>query len=109
MHEVGLVAKGAADLLVRATDHHIGAIRVAVGPRADRLTVQSAWDLLTRDTPLESARVTFEDVLDDMVCFGCATAYRGDELTTCPSCGGDGIARELAPDVAVEEATSVSR
>jgi Zn finger protein HypA/HybF involved in hydrogenase expression len=99
VHEQGLLAKAAARLL---GGEPVRAIRVSIGPRADRDVVEMSWPNLVAGTPLAEAEVTFADVQDPMVCLDCAAEYEGSTITSCPACGGNGLPIALASDVDVE-------
>ena len=62
---------------------------IAIGPLAgvEPLLVASAFDLLTRETDLEHARLVIQQVPLRLACQSCGGENESDEITfVCPSC-----------------------
>lgn len=55
-------------------------------------SVQFYWDILSKDTPAEGARLHFRRIPTEMVCLNCGLHYAPskDDLA-CPNCGGVSI------------------
>jgi hydrogenase nickel incorporation protein HypA/HybF len=67
----------------------IDEVVIAIGPLAgvEPLLVASAFDLLTRDTDLEHARLVIQQVPLRLACQSCGGEHESDEITFfCPRC-----------------------
>jgi hydrogenase nickel incorporation protein HypA/HybF len=55
-------------------------------------SVQFYWDIMSKDTLAEGARLHFRRVPTEMVCLNCSQRYEpSTEDLACPSCGGVSI------------------
>jgi hydrogenase nickel incorporation protein HypA/HybF len=51
-------------------------------------SVQFYWDIISKDTPCEGARLNFERVPARLLCLNCGREYTLEaELEPCPDCG----------------------
>ncbi len=102
MHEYGLmqdVVGRALESRAQWGDRRVEAVRVEVGEFAvaSRESLETAYEILTRGTPLEGSRLELTDVRGRAVCPACAfegsAAEVGEELSEppalvlCPRCG----------------------
>lgn len=83
------------------------AIRHAQSARAKRITdlhlvigqlssivddsVQFYWDIVSKDTIAEGARLHFERVPARLLCLECGQEYSPGEALTCPACSGSRV------------------
>lgn len=52
-------------------------------------SVQFYWDLVSKDTAAEGARLHFRRIPTEMVCLDCSQRYApAEDDLACPSCGG---------------------
>lgn len=50
-------------------------------------SVQFYWDIVSKDTPAEGAKLHFRRIPAELVCLDCDTHYTpGDEILACPKC-----------------------
>ena len=55
-------------------------------------SVQFYWDILSKGTPAEGARLHFRRIPTEMICLNCGNHYApGKDDLACPSCGGVSI------------------
>ena len=101
MHERGLVSRAAAELIDSLGDSPVLSVELCIGPDTDRKVVEDAWRSVTAGTPMASARLDWVEASHELSCLDCGTGYRGRKLSICPSCGGNGLVVERAPEVAV--------
>jgi hydrogenase nickel incorporation protein HypA/HybF len=102
MHEYGLmqdVVKLAVETCRRDGDREVVRVRIEVGEFAvaSRESLQTAYEILTRGTPLEGSSLEIAEVPGHAVCEACgfagSAADLGDEvseppaLILCPHCG----------------------
>lgn len=102
MHERGLVGEVVARLLTLAEGNPLSEVTVAIGPEMYEPVAEDAWRSAVFGTNAEDAKVRWVEGLHLLSCFQCSAEYRGAKLDRCPSCGGDGLVLEPAPDVALE-------
>jgi Zn finger protein HypA/HybF involved in hydrogenase expression len=89
---------------VKALVEHLGR---ELGPEAGRVdevrvradatlspeALEQAYEMLTKDTPLEGSRLVVEEPLDEQLCETCGTSWTATHedvaghLLICPSCG----------------------
>ena len=92
MHESSLVRALVAQVREACQPYSsmdIEQVVVAIGPLAgvEPLLVASAFELLTRDTDLEHARLVIQQVPLRLACQSCGGEHESDEITfVCPSC-----------------------
>ncbi len=100
MHETGLL-RAAVSALVAAAEGPVGRVRLAIGAGVDREAAEAAWRTASAGTPAAAARVEWLAALDRLSCLTCGGSYEGDRLTRCPTCGGDGLVVEPAPEIVI--------
>src|SRR3989304_5414398 len=50
-------------------------------------SVQFYWDIVSKDTPAEGAKLHFRRIPAELLCLNCDTHYPpGDEILACPEC-----------------------
>lgn len=55
-------------------------------------SVRFYWDMLSKGTPAEGARLHFRDLAPEMSCVECGTRYSTNtDETACPQCGGASV------------------
>jgi len=102
MHEQGLIAGVAAEVVERAGGGRVGRVVITVGPEIDPLIVTTAWQSTVIGTTAETADLVVEKALDTMRCFTCGIEYEGAKLDPCPKCGLDGLVIRAAPEIALK-------
>lgn len=101
MHELGLVSEAAARVLEGTEGRRLTSVVLGIGSGSEREIVAVAWAHVTAGTVAEAAAVTWVDVAHTLQCFPCGATYHGGKLDVCPSCGGNGLVVDAAPDFAV--------
>lgn len=101
VHELGLVSEAAARVLEGTEGRRLTAVVLGVGSGAAREVVAAAWARVTAGTEAEAAAVTWVEIADTLQCFACGAAYHGGKLDVCPSCGGNGLVVDAAPDFSI--------
>jgi Zn finger protein HypA/HybF involved in hydrogenase expression len=101
MHEKDLVAEALETLRSLVDGEPMAAVEIVLGPGVDGTRAIRAWRVLTEDTPFEGVHVTWERGLDLLRCERCDHEYTGEELDTCPYCGGDGVVVESAVPIEI--------
>lgn len=103
MHERAAVSETAQRLVEAAGGRPVTAVTLRLSPETDPGVVSDVWRSSTLDTPVANARLTC--VIEDhgLACLECGNLYRGDKLTQCPRCGGNGLIIDLSPQVALAD------
>jgi hydrogenase nickel incorporation protein HypA/HybF len=71
----------------------ISEVRIRAGVAFSPEALQQAYEMLTRDTPLEGSRLVIEELSDEHGCPECRTSWTltpddvAGHLLICPSCG----------------------
>lgn len=71
----------------------ISEVRIRAGVAFSPESLQQAYEMLTRDTPLEGSRLVIEELPDERECPACRTSWTlapddvAGHLLICPSCG----------------------
>lgn len=94
MHELGVTDQVLKHALRHAED--AGAPRISdvylVLGQSSTITnesVQFYWDMLSKGTPAEGARLHFREVVLEMTCTDCGGRFSpGEQVANCPQCGG---------------------
>lgn len=102
MHEYGLVQDVVTSVLQRFhvdADHRVASVHVQVGEFlvASRESLETAYEVLTRGTPLEGSHLDVSEVPGRVVCEACGFQGSGADLgeglseppavLLCPTCG----------------------
>lgn len=98
MHERGAIGPVVVELLNTAAGRHIESVVVEVAPDMSLDVAADAWASAAEGTPAATAAVAWVTGSHRLSCFDCGAGYRGDKLTRCPRCGGNGLVTEAAPD-----------
>ncbi len=101
MHERALVSQVAVELESLAGTGRVSEVKLAMSPETDRSVVEQAWASTVVDGRFEDAVLTCIVRRHGLYCLECGTDYRGDELTPCPVCGGNGLLVDAVPEVAL--------
>ncbi len=103
MHELA-VTENLLEIALRhagkAEARRVTDLRLVVGELATIVgdSVQFYWDIISKGTVCEGARLHFERVPAELQCLDCGTQYKLDGgLVECPSCSG-GRVRVVAGD-----------
>lgn len=103
MHEVGLVSTALSELLERTNGQPVRAVRLALGPGAEREVIEAVWAQAVAGTAADGAVVEWVEARDELVCFDCGRLYAARRLDPCPACGGNGLVVGPAPDITIED------
>jgi hydrogenase nickel incorporation protein HypA/HybF len=91
MHELS-VTHGILDIALKyAGTRKITQINLVVGQFSSIVddSVQFYWDVISKDTAAEGARLHFERIPGEMTCQQCGHVFRpSDETFDCPACSG---------------------
>lgn len=101
MHEAGLLTAAVAAVCDAAGSQPVREVTLALGPGIDRGAAAQAWRIAVAGGPLAGAAVRWESTGDLVQCLTCGEQYAGDAVTACPSCGGDGLVVQPAPELAI--------
>ncbi len=89
MHELS-VTQGILDIALKnAGERKITQINLVIGQFSSIVddSVQFYWDIISKDTAAEAARLHFERIPGEMTCQQCGYAFRPtNETFDCPSC-----------------------
>ena len=92
MHEMGIV-RGFLEAALEAAEQHqaprIAGVSVVIGELANITddAVRFNFELLSRGTPAEGAKVTIRRELPGVICRDCGVASPESTEQVCPSCG----------------------
>lgn len=98
MHELARVAEAAVALASLAGDGRVSSVTLALSPETDVTVVEQAWSSATVGAT-EDAVLVCNVQEHGLSCLECGTDYHGDKLTPCPTCGGNGLIVDRAPEV----------
>lgn len=89
MHELS-VTQGILDIALKnAGERKITQINLVIGQFSSIVddSIQFYWDIISKDTVAETARLHFERIPGEMTCQQCGHAFRpAGETFECPSC-----------------------
>jgi hydrogenase nickel incorporation protein HypA/HybF len=103
MHERALVSKTALDLLSLAGDLPVSKVTLATSPETSPEVVAQAWRSATDGTSVGAATLTCVVRDHGLQCLDCGARYRGDKLSSCPECEGNGLIVDPAPEVMLKD------
>jgi hydrogenase nickel incorporation protein HypA/HybF len=106
MHETGLARAAVAALSSATAGRPARTITLAAGSGVDLASAAAAWQAAAAGTCLEGCHVEWQRAPDRLRCFACGHEYEGEPLDPCPSCGGNGIVIEPAPELAAVDWTT---
>ncbi|MDH3499181.1 MAG: hydrogenase maturation nickel metallochaperone HypA [Acidimicrobiia bacterium] len=101
MHERALVSQLAVELASLAGSGRVSMVTLALSPETDSAVVEQNWRSAAADGVVEDAVVTCIVQDHGLYCLDCGIDYRGEKLTECPACGGNGLIVDAAPEVAL--------
>jgi hydrogenase nickel incorporation protein HypA/HybF len=97
MHELAItqsVLNIAVEYATRANATRVTDLYLVIGQLSSVMddSVQFYWDIISRDTLCEGARLHFERVPATMLCLDCGHTYTlPGELVACPQCGSTAV------------------
>jgi Zn finger protein HypA/HybF involved in hydrogenase expression len=103
MHERALVSKTAIELTSVTGLDRVSRVTLALSPETDAAVVEEAWRVVTSGTPVAAATLTCITQDHVLQCLECGAEYMGGKLSPCPSCGGNGLIIDPAPEVALDD------
>jgi hydrogenase nickel incorporation protein HypA/HybF len=97
MHELS-VTQSILDIALRHAEQagasHISSVNLTIGNLSSILddSVQFYWDIISKDTIAEGAKLVFNRIPTELLCLDCNHRYKPDanELA-CPNCGSSRI------------------
>jgi hydrogenase nickel incorporation protein HypA/HybF len=55
-------------------------------------SVQFYWDIISKNTPAEGAKLHFRRIATEILCLDCSVRYKPPSIDmVCPSCGGSNV------------------
>lgn len=101
MHERAIVSRTALELESLAGSIPVTEVTLATAPDTPVEVVEEAWRSASAGTSFADAVLTCVVRDHGLQCLNCGANYRGDKLSVCPACHGNGLIVEPSPEVAL--------
>ena len=105
MHELSLTQNILDVALKNAGTKRLVRVNLLVGPFSDESedSIRFYWDYLTKDTPAQTAELSFQPVAAEVACLACGASFQPDnETVLCPMCQSDRLKLLSGDDVRLD-------